>query len=200
MKKRIVRASEELFFVFGYSKTTSDEIAKKAGVSKRTLYKYFESKKQILNQVVDDKLLHLREELQDILKLTVDFPEKMRRITTCVALTLSGLSRHFLDDLRTNIPPVWEKISGFRREMVQVYFPMLLDEGVREGHFKKSINKGVAVLLMLNAMEIIINPEINRNLPGELAQEIPARPEDLFDKVIEIIYEGIHQGESLFKS
>lgn len=199
MEERITKASEELFFHFGFSKTTANEIAKKAGVSKRTLYKYFASKMHILESVIDHRLFVLRDELQDILGLRIDFSEKMRRITTCIAVTLSGISQQFLDDLRSNVPVMWERISGFRREMVHEYFPMLLDEGIREGHFKKTINKGVAVLLMMNAIEIIVNPNTVRTLPANLAREVPVRPEELFDKLIEIIYDGIYQGDSIFR-
>lgn len=198
MKDRIIKASDTLFTQYGFSKTTADEIARQAGMSKRTLYKYFESKLQILDTLIDEKLDHLRSDLNTILQQKIDFPEKMRRITTSVAVNLSGLSQHFLEDLQRNTPQIWEKVSEFRRQMVHVYFPMLLDEGSKEGHFKKSLNKGVAVLLMMNAMEIIINPQLISALPDGLARQVPVKPEELFDKIIEIIYDGIHQGESIF--
>ncbi|TVQ14354.1 MAG: TetR/AcrR family transcriptional regulator [Bacteroidetes bacterium] len=198
MKDRIIKASDSLFKQYGFSKTTADEIARQAGMSKRTLYKYFESKLQILDTLIEEKLVFLKTELNEILGLKIDFPEKMRRITTSVAVTLSGMSVHFLEDLQRNTPQIWEKISGFRKEMVHDYFPMLLDEGIKEGHFKKTINKGIAVLLMMNAMEIIINPKLVSALPDGLAQQVPVRPEELFDKIIEIIYDGIHQGDSIF--
>ncbi len=196
--RKILTASEELFDHFGFSKSTSEEIAKKAGVSKRTLYKYFDSKKKILEVFIIQKIETLRHELDRILAKHIIFPEKMRQITTQVAVTLSGMSTHFLNDLKTNVPDVWQKISDFRREMVHVYFPMLLDEGIREGHFKSDINKGVAVLIMVNAMEIIINPQNTETLPPDLLKDIPQKPEKLFDNVIQIIYDGIHEGKSGF--
>ena len=198
MKDRIIKASDALFAQYGFSKTTADEIAQQAGMSKRTLYKYFESKLQILDTLIEEKLEKLKTDLNEILGLKIDFPEKMRRITTSVAVTLSGMSTHFLEDLQRNTPQIWDKISGFRKDMVHVYFPMLLDEGINEGHFKKTINKGVAVLLMMNAMEIIINPKLVTSLPYNLAQQVPVKPEELFDRIIEIIYDGIHQGDSIF--
>ena len=200
MTDRILNASEELFGRLGFSKTTANDICRNAGVSKRTLYKYFESKLAILENIIDGKIEYLNSQLKEVLALQTDFPEKLRQISTCVAVTLSGLSSFFLEDIQRNAPHVWEKISGFRKEMVQNYFPMLLDEGIRHGHFKKELNKGVAVLLMMNAMEIIINPVMLRSLPGDLATQVPVRPEELFDKVIEIIYDGIHKGDSLFPS
>lgn len=196
--KKILKVAEELFDHFGFSKSTSEEIAQRAGLSKRTLYKYFDSKKKILEVYINQKIETLRYELESVLAKQIIFPEKMRQITTQVAVTLSGMSPHFLNDLRINVPDVWQNISDFRREMVHVYFPMLLDEGIKEGHFKSDINKGVAVLIMVNAMEIIINPQVTQTLPSDLLQDIPKKPEKLFDKVIQIIYDGIHEEKSGF--
>lgn len=192
MKEKILLASEDLFYRFGFTKSTSDDIAKQAGLSKRTLYKYFQSKQEILETFIRNKFEKLRSELDSILKQKHDFPEKIREITTLIAVSLSGLSPFFLDDLKINVPEQWQKISDFRRELVQDFFPGLLDEGIREGHFKPFINKGVAVLVMLNTMEIIINPGLVRNLPPKLSANVPDEPDKIFNFIFEIIYDGIH--------
>ena len=199
MQERILAAAGELFGHFGFSKTTADEIALKAGVSKRTLYKYCDNKRSLLDAYIEAKLTEIRDQLSYILQQNMDFSEKLRHITTQVAMSLSGLSSHFLEDLQRSVPEVWERISGFRREMVHTYFPKLLDEGIKTGHFKKNINKGIAVILMMHAMEIIIQPSWVSSLPDDLAKDIPNRPDALFDAIIEMIYEGIHTGETLIQ-
>jgi len=45
----ILAAAEELFLSLGYEKVTMDEVAKKAGVTKQTVYRYFSSKKLLLS-------------------------------------------------------------------------------------------------------------------------------------------------------
>ena len=44
-KLKILKKAKELFFIYGVKKTTVDEIAKAAGISKGTIYLYFSSKK-----------------------------------------------------------------------------------------------------------------------------------------------------------
>ena len=43
-RELILAAAQEIFFAKGYYNTTSEEIAKRAGVGKGTLYQYFDSK------------------------------------------------------------------------------------------------------------------------------------------------------------
>ena len=61
IKDSIKRAAQELFRKFGYHKTSVNEIAKRAKIAKATIYKYFESKEDILHAL-----------LMDYIKLSVD--------------------------------------------------------------------------------------------------------------------------------
>lgn len=49
----ILRAAIELFPKLGYDKTTMDDIAAKAGVTKQTVYSHYKSKDQLFTQMVD---------------------------------------------------------------------------------------------------------------------------------------------------
>ena len=65
-KSKILRVSEELFAQNGYDATGIAEIAQKAEITKSLLYYYFESKEQILEELVSSYLLQIREEKQKI--------------------------------------------------------------------------------------------------------------------------------------
>jgi AcrR family transcriptional regulator len=61
IKESIKRAAQDLFRKFGYHKTSVNEIAKKAKIAKATIYKYFESKEDVLHVL-----------LMDYIKVSVD--------------------------------------------------------------------------------------------------------------------------------
>src|SRR5580698_8332065 len=61
IKESIKRAAQELFRKFGYHKTSVNEIAKRAKIAKATIYKYFESKEDVLHSL-----------LMDYIKVSVD--------------------------------------------------------------------------------------------------------------------------------
>ena len=54
-RRRIVDAASELFIRHGYRKTSVDEVARKAGVAKGTLYLYFATKADLLIQAVAEE-------------------------------------------------------------------------------------------------------------------------------------------------
>ena len=62
-KNRIIQAAIRVFSKKGYQDTSMDEIAKEVGVTKATLYLYFESKKDLLKKISTLASQTLRENL-----------------------------------------------------------------------------------------------------------------------------------------
>ncbi len=63
-RKAILEAAIHLFGSNGYDKTSIDQLARKAGVGKGTIYSYFRSKSEILLAFCDDELEYLHEEME----------------------------------------------------------------------------------------------------------------------------------------
>lgn len=63
IKESIKRAAQELFRKFGYHKTSVNEIAKKAKIAKATIYKYFDSKEEVLHVLLMDYIKSSVDEL-----------------------------------------------------------------------------------------------------------------------------------------
>lgn len=59
-RERIVRAAIEVFLRFGFRKTSMDDVAKAAAISRQGLYLHFETKDILFRAVVDQMLADLR--------------------------------------------------------------------------------------------------------------------------------------------
>jgi TetR/AcrR family transcriptional regulator of autoinduction and epiphytic fitness len=55
-RKAIIRAAGSEFYKNGYEATSMDNIAKRARVSKRTVYNHFSSKEQLFDAIIDELL------------------------------------------------------------------------------------------------------------------------------------------------
>lgn len=53
MREKIIEISNELFLNLGFKSVTMDDIANKLGVSKKTIYKYFKNKTELVDAVTD---------------------------------------------------------------------------------------------------------------------------------------------------
>ncbi len=68
---RIIRSAQDIFAEKGFQTTSVDEIAKRAGVTKRTLYSYFPSKLDLYSRMYDDYQNELQMMFAGTLKLNL---------------------------------------------------------------------------------------------------------------------------------
>ena len=73
--EKIITAAIDLFSKNGYNGVTTEEIAKEAGFSEKTLFRHFQSKQNLLEQAIDR--YHYAEEMRAIFdsKLTWNLKE-----------------------------------------------------------------------------------------------------------------------------
>lgn len=74
-EEQILEAARQLFKAYGFKKVSMDEIAKKAGVTKRTVYKYFSSKQELLKYFINEELVNMKKIIEEVEKNNNDFFE-----------------------------------------------------------------------------------------------------------------------------
>ncbi|MFM2088080.1 MAG: hypothetical protein RLZZ237_2949, partial [Pseudomonadota bacterium] len=65
--QELLAAALDLFVERGFASTRLEDVAKRAGVSKGTLYLYFENKQELFKAVVRDNIVHAIVEVEDSL-------------------------------------------------------------------------------------------------------------------------------------
>jgi AcrR family transcriptional regulator len=197
IKQRTIKAAQDLFFQKGYSKVSVEDIIKKTGISKKTLYRYFECKDEILNEVIRNYTCNLTNDIDGMLARTdLEFTEKLKIIFTNTAVTLSKVSTYFMENIRYSAPEAWSKINAYKRDVSQMCFSKLMDEGIEKGHISKDINKDIALLTFLTAVENLFDPVFLDQLPLDMIARMPRSPREIFDAIIKVIYEGILTDEA----
>ena len=76
-KEQILAAANECFTKFGYKKTTLDDIGKKVGLNKASLYYYFKSKEEIFTILVLDEFKQFITNLHQDIEEHVECEQKI---------------------------------------------------------------------------------------------------------------------------
>lgn len=69
MRNKILEKSNELFLTLGFKSVTMDEIASALGVSKKTIYKYFKNKTELVDAVTNHTFNMISSGIDDICAL-----------------------------------------------------------------------------------------------------------------------------------
>ena len=90
-RAQILTFAKKKFERFGFNKTTVDEIAKDASISKRTLYQEFENKEKILEELFMFEALSVRKAILNQINKIIEPTEKLQ---TFIRLALKYLDQN----------------------------------------------------------------------------------------------------------
>lgn len=110
MRDRILDATERLLGRFGYQKTAMDDVAREAGVAKRTIYMHFTSKEELALSSIDRIVERLIERLEAIAGASQEKSERLKEMLRCRVLFRFDSVRDYhesLDDLFESLRPAY---------------------------------------------------------------------------------------------
>jgi AcrR family transcriptional regulator len=143
-KGKALRAAQELFGRYGFKKTTVDEIAEAAGMSKRTVYEVLKSKENILAELVMSEALSFRRFLLGEIKPLTNPTEKFKLFCNLCTRYFDEnpfLGQVLFDPEGLYIPFLGDEIQTIEQGMQDI-IAGLLREGVRKGVFREMDIRG----------------------------------------------------------
>lgn len=191
IKKKIIETARERFSSFGYTNTSLDELAIELSISKKTFYKHFVNKEAILMRVVEEFENEVKSRIKEMLNGEGDLRSKTHQILSYAGLKVSSINPYLIEDVKINAPKVWNKIQTIKSEIIFQLGNTLLKEGIKSGLVRKTVNKTLAIMLYASAMETIMTPNFTRQIPEEMLKDLPYAPNDVFNGLVDIIFNGI---------
>lgn len=138
IKKELIKKSARgLFFHFGLSKTSMDDIARKSGMAKPTLYYYYESKEALFNEIVVEEATLFMERVEKKLPANLPADEKLAIFFRTIYQDLKGYAAEMADvpDFLCEHSPHGRPIVARINELFLEKLRPLLQSGLEEGVF-----------------------------------------------------------------
>lgn len=157
-RARIIEIAEKIYAVSGFYRTTMDDIAKELRVSKKTLYKHFQSKDELLHCVVDQIMETLSNDIEKVIGGEYNTVERLYLLTKTITKRMTKISEKWLDDLRIYKPELWEEIEKFKIKTGTKNILRIIDQGKAEELIVAEPTEVIATV-MLASVQAVVNPE-----------------------------------------
>lgn len=160
MKEELLENISDLFLKYGLRSTSMDDICMHLKISKKTLYQFFSNKDDVVEQV----MIHRRkthctpEELESWKRK--DAIEIMLAIREHIIRTFKNRQLTNMFDLKKYHPEVHLRLNEQNQYFVREFFNEMIDKGIKEGYFRKDLNKEVQVYLFVKQMSLMGEPEL----------------------------------------
>jgi AcrR family transcriptional regulator len=156
IRKRIMKSCRDLAAEQGLRRFTMDELAQRAGVSKRTVYRYFDSKENIIETSLDQFMLETAARVEDLLAQNEQPDVFIQNLLNYLfSQTQFIINPSTLNDLQLYYPHLWDKIDAFRIKQLH----KVLDH-IMSTHpiYLQNIDPRILSTVIVAAIQNILNP------------------------------------------
>jgi AcrR family transcriptional regulator len=165
---RIILACRNLARSKGFYSQTVDELAAAAGVSKRTIYRYFHSKEEIIETTLEFFMQEMHEFFRALLAENLPAEEAMSHLFK--TLSANGqfiFNPSSLEDLRVHYPFLWERLDRFRSQRIQEFLSYIIEKS--EHKTIHQIDPRLLAAVVQASIHATINPDflLSNNLSFE---------------------------------
>jgi AcrR family transcriptional regulator len=180
-QKNIVDALEPHYMARGIKAISADDMCEITKKSKATIYKYFDSRKEIVQQILMSKIASLSQFHTVLFNHDLDYLTRYKQAVTIATESVQDISSIFLSDLSELFPDLFEQVVNLKKLSIEL-LKQFYAEGIKDGAF---IDVSTDILAINDELffDAIVNPEFLRNRNLNL--------KEAFDGYFKIRFEGI---------
>jgi AcrR family transcriptional regulator len=160
MRHKILETSNELFLNLGFKSVTMDEIASKMGVSKKTIYKYFDNKTDLVAAVTDYMFDTVSFGIDGICALQMNPIEEIFSIKRFVMKHLKDEKSSPQYQLQKYYPKIYASLTQKQFHVMQVCVLNNLKQGIEKGLYRGHIDLEFISRIYFNGMVGIKNKDL----------------------------------------
>jgi AcrR family transcriptional regulator len=145
--KDLLEKSKELFLKYGYNAVAVDRIADEAGISKMTIYKYYNSKEDLFMEVIKKDIEHYACE---IMKAISESSSSIERIETLYNYSTDMAKNYSLVLIRDIMEKknLLDKVTEIKKNLMLPIFEHIIYEGIRNKEIRELDLDFMSELLM----------------------------------------------------
>jgi len=158
--EKILHKAFELFKRFGVRSVTMDEIAVQCGVSKKTVYQFFEDKDTLVEKIIETVISRSREYCST---QTIQAEDALQEIFLSMKMTqqmVEGVNQAVVNDLRKYHNSAYVKIEDYKHQFLHSFFKQNIERGIGEGIYRSDIKVDIITSFYLNSVMLAYENDI----------------------------------------
>lgn len=160
MKERIQQKARELFMRYGFRSVTMDEIAGQTGISKKTLYQFFEDKDALVESVMRSELEYMQTQCTKQMKEAENAIEEIFLDMDAMEVVMDAMNPQIIFDLEKFYPKTFEKFKKHKNNFLLDVIKKNLERGIEEEVYRNDFDIEIIARFRLESAFLIFNPEL----------------------------------------
>ena len=150
MKSKILEVAIEQFSRYGVRTVTMEDIARLAGISKKTIYQEFKDKKDLVKETFAAVLSEDREKMCYLLENEDGVIEHLVKSSKMLRERLANMNPMVILEIQRYFPEAWVQFENFKEEFVMDDLVKVLERGKSLGYFRSEIDSTILARIRVN--------------------------------------------------
>jgi AcrR family transcriptional regulator len=167
IRTRILEIATEQFMRLGVRAVTMEDIARLAGISKKTIYQEFADKKDLVKEAFEQILEQDRQKLTFIMDSEDGVIEHLVKTSKMMRDRLQNMNPMAIHEIQKYFPEAWKMFEDFKEGVIQEDLVNILEKGKALGYFRPEIDSQILAKVRINQitsafdLENFGRPDIN---------------------------------------
>lgn len=151
----LLEKSKELFLKYGYNAITVERIADEAGISKMTIYKYFNSKEDLFMEVIK---MDIEYQADEIMKEIGKSNNSIERIELLYSYSIDITKNYSLVLIRDIVEKksILDKVTEVKKNLMLPIWQFIIEDGIRNKEIR-ALNLDFISELLMNLPKALLN-------------------------------------------
>jgi len=171
-KEKILKIASDVFFSRGFYKIPVDDIAVLLKMSKKTIYKHFATKEDLVREVAYLFIKTHSSNISNIINSEYNAVEKLFFIFKYLGNMLININEKWFSDIQAQAPEIWTEIEVFRSKFMTQNISKIIEQGKKE-RYVVNYPSPIMINIFISSIRGIINPAfiLNNKIPAFKALE-----------------------------
>ncbi len=157
---KILSRTLEIYMKYGIKSVTMDDVARELGISKKTLYQYFDNKKDLVFKTVQYYIDLECESIVNIKKASDSAIDEMFSICHFFSQFLRERNPSLMLDMQKYHPESWELFKNHKQTFAYQHVVDNINAGIKEGMYRRDFDIDIVAKLYISRIEAIIDNQL----------------------------------------
>lgn len=160
MREKILTTADSLFVRYGVKSVTMDDIARELSISKKTIYQYFQDKKELVNECTLRQCAQRDENFEKIPPMAKNAIEELILISKTIRENILDLNPMLLMEIKKYYAEAWKIFLEFKENNFYKSLVKTIERGKAEGYFREEINAEILSVMRMQQMQDIFEATV----------------------------------------
>lgn len=159
-QEQILTCAKDLFFKYGLRNVTMDDICRKLGMSKKTLYVLFKNKKEIVNAITEDFLKKYEADYEILIQNSENAIQELFLLMSNLKNVFEKIDFRLIQDMQRYFPEAWAMFEQHKKDFMYVKIRDNLIRGIKEELYRSDLKVEIIASLRLEEVQWSLTKEI----------------------------------------